>query len=140
MRSESRVAREEIRQAGEIAAGKPFLLQTKFGDPKYALLNQMWQSPDALLDLPKSVSDATQFFQAQEGRAIEKLFWSQFSMPERPLLLNEQMAQWDELHKISDSAMKDVVVRLWPTELVPKSYFGLVRRLGDVVLHIDVVK
>ena len=25
-RSESRVAREEIRQAGEIAAGKPFLL------------------------------------------------------------------------------------------------------------------
>ena len=35
-RSESRVAREEIRQAGEIAAGKPFLLQTKFGDPNYA--------------------------------------------------------------------------------------------------------
>ena len=35
-RSESRAAREEIRQAGEIAAGKPFLLHTKFGDPKYA--------------------------------------------------------------------------------------------------------
>ena len=33
-RSESRAAREEIRQAGEIVAGKPFLLQTKFGDPK----------------------------------------------------------------------------------------------------------
>ena len=31
-RFESRAAREEIRQAGEIAAGKPFLLQTKFGD------------------------------------------------------------------------------------------------------------
>ena len=30
-RSESRAAREEIRQAGEIAAGKLFLLQTKFG-------------------------------------------------------------------------------------------------------------
>ena len=43
-RSESRAAREEIRQAGEIAAGKPFLLQTKFGDPKYALLNQIWSS------------------------------------------------------------------------------------------------
>ena len=39
-RSESRAAREDIRQAGEIAAGKPFLLQTKFGDPKYAPLNQ----------------------------------------------------------------------------------------------------
>ena len=36
--SESRVAREEIRQAGEIVAGKPFLLRTKFGDPKYARL------------------------------------------------------------------------------------------------------
>ena len=60
-RSESRVAREEIRQAGEIAAGKPFLLQTKFGDPNYAPLNQVWSSPDALLDLSKSVSDATQF-------------------------------------------------------------------------------
>ena len=49
-RSQYRVAQEEIRQAGEIAAGKPFLLQTKFGDPKYALLNQMWSSLDAFLD------------------------------------------------------------------------------------------
>ena len=91
-RSESRAAREEIRQAGEIAAGKPFLLQTKFGDPKYAPLNQMWSSPDAFLDLPKSASDAAQFYQAQEGCATEKLFWSQFGAPKRPLLLNEQMA------------------------------------------------
>ena len=73
-RSESRAAREEIRQAGEIAARKPFLLQTKFGDPKYAPLNQMWSSPDAFLDLPKSASDAAQFYQAQEGYATEKLF------------------------------------------------------------------
>ena len=75
-RSESRVAREEIQQAGEITAGKPFLLQTKFGDPNYAPLNQVWSSPGALLDLSKSVSDATQFSQVQEGRATEKLFWS----------------------------------------------------------------
>ena len=40
-RSESRAAREEIQQAKEIAAGKPFLLQTKFGDPDYAQLNQV---------------------------------------------------------------------------------------------------
>jgi len=38
VRSESRAGREEIRQAGEIAAGKPFLLQTKFGDPNYTPL------------------------------------------------------------------------------------------------------
>ena len=73
-RSESRAAREEIRQAGEIAAGKPFLLQTKFGDPKYSPLNQMWSSPGTFLDLPKSASDATQFYEAQEGYATEKLF------------------------------------------------------------------
>ena len=86
-RSESRAAREEIRQAGEIAAGKPFLLQTKFGDPKYSPLNQMWSSPDAFLDLPKSASDAAQFYEAQEGYAMEKFFWSQFGTPKHPLFL-----------------------------------------------------
>ena len=40
--SESRASREEIPQAGEIATGKPFLLQTKFGDPNYAPL--CWES------------------------------------------------------------------------------------------------
>ena len=92
-RVESRAAREEIRQAGEIAAGKPFLLQTKFGDPKYALLNQLWSSPDAFLDLPKSVTIAAQIYQVQDGRAVEKLFWSQFNVPRRPSMLNEQMTQ-----------------------------------------------
>ena len=101
-RSESRAAQEKIRQAGEIAAGKPFLLQTKFGDPKYALLNQLWSSPDSFLDPPKSVANAAQFYQAQDGRAVEKLFWSQFNVPERPSLLNEQMAQWVDLHKVSE--------------------------------------
>ena len=87
----------------------------------------MWSSLDASLDLPKSASDAAQFYQAQEGYVTEKLFWSQFGTPKRLLLLNEQMAQWAELHKISGSAMKDVVVRLWPTEPIPNSYFGLVQ-------------
>ena len=36
--------------------------------------------------------------------------------------------------------MKDVVVRLWPTEPIPNSYFGLVQRLVDAVLRIDTVK
>ena len=92
------------------------------------------------MDLPKSLSDAVQFYQAQEGHATEKLFWSQFSMPKRPLLLNEQMAQWAELHKISGSAMKDIMVRLWPAEPIPNSYFGLVQRLVDAVPRIDAVK
>ena len=62
-RSESHAAREEIRQAGQIAAGKPFLLQAKFGDRKYALLNRLWSSPDAYTDLLTSAADAAQFFQ-----------------------------------------------------------------------------
>ena len=36
--------------------------------------------------------------------------------------------------------MKNVIVRLWPTEPVPSSYFGLVQRLADVVPRIDAVK
>ena len=55
---------------------------------------------------------------------MEKLFWTQFCTPKRQLLLNEQIAQWAELHKISGSAMKDVIVRLWPTEPIPNSYFS----------------
>ena len=35
-RSEMRAMKEELRQAGDIAAGKPFLLRRKFMDPKYA--------------------------------------------------------------------------------------------------------
>ena len=91
-RSKSRAAREEVRQAREIAAGKPFLLQTKFGDPNYAQLNQVWSSPDEFLDLSKSSSDAAQYYQARDGYATEKLFWSQFAVSKCPLLLNEQMS------------------------------------------------
>ena len=52
-RSKIRAAKEELRQAGDITAGKPFLLRTKFGDPKYALLDQLWSSADAYLDLQR---------------------------------------------------------------------------------------
>ena len=93
-----------------------------------------------LLDLPKSASDAVQFYQAQEGYATEKLFWSQFGASKRPLLLNEQMTQWAELHRLSGSAMKDAVIGLWPNKPIPNSYFGLVRRIADAVPRIDVVK
>ena len=90
--------------------------------------------------LPKSASNAAQFYQTQEGYATEKLFWSQFGASKRPLLLNEQMSQWAELHRISGAAMKNVIIRLWPTEPVSNSYFGLMQRLVDVVARINVVK
>ena len=110
--SEIRGTREELRQAGDIAAGKPFLLRTKFGDPKYAPLDQLWSPADAHLDLAKSAADATEYFKDREDHEVERLFWSQFSTPRRPLLLNEQMAEWAELHRLSELSMKAVVDHL----------------------------
>ena len=75
-RSKIRATKEELRQAGDITAEKPFLLRTKFGDPKYALLDQLWSSADAYLDLAASAADATEFFKDQKDHEVEKLFWS----------------------------------------------------------------
>ena len=66
-RSESRTAREEIRQAKEIAAGKPFLLQTKFGDPDYAQLNQVWSSPIEFLDFRRVLPMQRNFTKRKRG-------------------------------------------------------------------------
>ena len=61
-RSKIRAAQEQLRRAGDITAGKPFLLRMKFGDPKYAPLDQLWSAADAYADLAKSTTDATKFF------------------------------------------------------------------------------
>ncbi|XBH56015.1 hypothetical protein VPH35_077949 [Triticum aestivum] len=97
--TESREAREEIRQAEQIAA-------------------------DAFADLPRSAVDAAQFFRAQEGNTTEKLLWSQFLASERPPLLNNQMMQLAEMHRMSGLAMKDVIVK----------------RLADALPRIEAVK
>ena len=36
--------------------------------------------------------------------------------------------------------MKDLIVRLWPAEPVPSSYFGLVKRLVSACPRLEVVK
>ena len=36
--------------------------------------------------------------------------------------------------------MKGLIVRLWPKEAMPGSYFGLVRRLVDVCPWVEVIK
>jgi hypothetical protein len=50
------------------------------------------------------------------------------------------MKQLAELHRLSGLAMQHVIVRLWPAEPIPSSYFGLVRRLVDALPRIDAVK
>ena len=37
-------------------------------------------------------------------------------------------------------AMKDIIVRLWPAEPIPSSYFGLVKWFTDALPRIEAVK
>ena len=71
---------------------------------------------------------------------MEKLFWSQYTGTEHPMPLSDQLKQLVELHKAAEQSMKGLIVRLWPKEAMPGSYFGLVRRLVDACPWVEVVK
>ena len=88
-RSKIRATKEELNQVVDIVSGKPFLLQTKFGDPKYAPLDRLWSSADTYMDLAASAADAAEYFKDQKGPVVERLLWSQFHTLVCPLLLNE---------------------------------------------------
>ena len=75
-RSEMRGIREELHEARDITAGKPYLLRMKFGDSKYAPLDQLWSAMDAYANLAKSAANATKFFKDQKDHKAERLFWS----------------------------------------------------------------
>ena len=142
-RSAMRAIKEELRQAGDIVAGMPFLLRRRFTDPKYAQLGQLWGLEDPYMDLAASAADAVVHFRSQKDQKdceVEKLFWSEFHAPVRPLLLNERMAEWAELHRLSGLAMRSVVDHLWPEGPRPNSYFSLVQQFLGAVPHIDAMK
>ena len=61
-RSKIRAMKEELNQAADIMSGKPFLLRTKFGDPKYAPLDRLWSSADAYMDLAASAAVGAEYF------------------------------------------------------------------------------
>ena len=73
-RSAMRAKKEELREAGDIAAGKPLMLWRKFGEPRYAPLDRLWSSADAYMDLAASAADAAKYFQGQTNREVDKLF------------------------------------------------------------------
>ena len=54
--------------------------------------------------------------------------------------LSDQLKQLVELHKAAEQAMKGLIVRLWPGEALPGSYFGLVRRLVEACPRLEVIK
>ena len=54
--------------------------------------------------------------------------------------LSDQLKQLTELHRVAELAMKDVIVRLWPAEPIPSSYFGLMKRLVSACPRLDAIK
>ena len=54
--------------------------------------------------------------------------------------LSDQLKQLVELHKAAEQAMKGFIVRLWPGDALPNSFFGLVRRLVDACPRLEVIK
>ena len=54
--------------------------------------------------------------------------------------LSDQLKQLVELHKAAEQAMKGLIVRMWPGEPLPGSYFGLVRRLVNSCPRFEVIK
>ena len=73
-RSAMRAIKEELRQAGDIAAGKPFMLRRKFTDLKYAQLGRLCGAEDSYLDLAASAADAVVHFRSQKDHEMEELY------------------------------------------------------------------
>ena len=73
-KAEAQKALQEIEAMKKIAAGKAFIMQSKHVKVNYLLLTRIRSSPGAFADLPRSVSDAAQFYQAEEGSSTKKLF------------------------------------------------------------------
>ena len=115
-------------------------MQSKHVKKKYLLLTRIWSSPGAFADLPRSVSDTAEFFRAEEGSSMEKLFWSQYLAPEHPVPFSDQLKQLVELHRVAELAMKDLIIRMWPAEAIPSSYFSLVKRLFNACPRLDAIK
>ena len=115
-------------------------MQSKDVNVNYVLLTRIRSSPGAFADLPRSVSDAAAFYRAEEGSSTEKVFWSQYAEAGHPVPPSDQLKQLVELHKAAEQAMKGLIVRLWPGEAMPGSYFGLVPWLVDACPWVEVIK
>ena len=64
----------------------------------------------------------------------------QYLAPNYQVPFADQLKQLIELHKAAELAMKDLIIRLWPAEPIPSSYFGLVKRLVSACPRLDVIK
>ena len=115
-------------------------MKSKHVEETFLLLTRIRSSPGAFADLPCSISDAAEFYRAEEGRSKEKLFWSQYTRAEHPMSWSDQLMQLVELHRAAELAMKDLIVRMWPSEPLPDSYFGLIKRMVHACPRLEVIK
>ena len=74
------------------------------------------------------------------GKGIPRRSCSGRSVPEHPVPFADQLKQLVELHRMAELAMKDLIIRLWPAEAMPSSYFGLVKRVMEACPRLDAVK
>src|SRR3954470_17048678 len=139
-KGEAQRALQELEDMRKIAAGKTFSMQSRNIKVKYLLLTRVRSSPGVFFDLPRSASNAAAFFLSEGNNSTESVFWSQYSEAGHPVPLSDQLKQLAELHKAAEQAMKDLLVRLWPGEALPRSYFGLVRRLVEACPRLEVIK
>ena len=64
----------------------------------------------------------------------------QYVVPEHPVPFIDQLKQLVELHQTAKLAMKDLVIRLWPAQPIPSSFFGLVKRIVGACPRLDIIK
>ena len=115
-------------------------MKSKHVEETFLLLTRIQRSPGAFADLPRPISDAAEFYRAEEGSSTKKLFWSQYAGTEHQMPLSDQLKQLVELHRAAKVAMKDFIVRMWPGEPLPASYFGLIKRMVDACPRLEVIK
>src|SRR3954464_11852892 len=139
-KAEAQKALQELEDMKKIAAGKAFSMQSRNIKVKYLLLIRIRSSPGAFFDLPRSASDAAAFFRSEGNNSMESVFWSEYAEAGHPVPLSDQLKQLAELHKAAEQAMKGLLVRLWPGEALPGSYFGLVQRLVEACPRLEVIK
>ena len=130
-KAEAQKALQEIEAMKKIAAGKAFIMQSKHVKVNYLLLTRVWSSLGAFADLPRSASDAAAYYRAEEGSSTEKVFWSQYAEAGHLVPLSDQLKPLVKMHKAAEQAMRGLIVRIWPGDSLPNSYFVLVRQLGD---------
>lgn len=66
-------------------------MQGKSMKEMFLLLTRIRCSTRVFTDLPHIVSDAAEFYRAEEGSPMEKLFWSQYLGPEHPVSFSDQL-------------------------------------------------